>query len=117
VTDDGPTDARRRVRRGEGEVTEWPRGLVDYTPTGAPDAAPSPDEDRDLNRLRIASRLLSLARSRGLSVDRAVVRLRDADRALQKGDRRVGRQLVDGVIDEVEALLGEPPGEAEKPSS
>jgi len=117
VTDEGPTNARRRVRRGEGEVTEWPRGLVDYTPTGAPDAAPSPDEDRDRNRLRIAARLLSLARSRGRNVDRAVVRLRDADRALRNGDRRAGRKLVDGVIDEVESLLRESPGDGEKPSS
>jgi hypothetical protein len=99
-------DRRRRVRRGEGEVTEWPRGLVDYVPTGEPEEPPSPEEDRDLNRLRLASRLLGFARSEGVSVDEAVGRLHQADRAFRAGDRAAGRRLVDEVIAEVEALVG-----------
>jgi len=105
VTDDSPSSSRRKVRRGEGEVTEWPRGLVDYTPTGAPETGPSPDEDRDQNRLRIAARLLGFARAKGLDVDTAVRRLRDADRAFRAGDRATGRRLVDEVTSEVEALV------------
>jgi len=116
VTEEAPVDARRRVRRGEGEVTEWPRGLVDYTPSGPVDGVPSPEEDRDLNRLRLASRLLGFARADGIAVDDAVRRLHRADRAFREGDRATGRRLVDEVIDEVESLIGrrEP---ADKPSS
>ena len=106
MTDDPPAGGRRRVRRGEGEVTEWPRGLVDYLPTGAPEQTPSPEEDRDLNRLRLASRLLGFARAQGRPVEAAVSRLREADRAFREGDRATGRRIVDEVTTEVEALLG-----------
>jgi len=105
VTEEPPSDGRRRVRRGEGEVTEWPRGLVDYLPIGPPEQSPSPEEDRDLNRLRLASRLLGFARAEGLPVDEFVRRLREADRALREGNRVAGRRLVDEVIAEVEALV------------
>jgi len=115
VTEEAPAGARRRVRRGEGEVTEWPRGLVDYTPTGPPDKAPSPEEDRDLNRLHLAARLLGTLRAQGRNADRAVRRLREADRAFRAGDRLAGRRIVDEVIDEAERLIdpGTTPG---KPS-
>jgi len=103
VSDEPAPHARRRVRRGEGEITEWPRGLVDYTPTGPADQAPSPEEDRDLNRLRLASRLLGFARAQGEAVDSAVARLHEADRAFRAGDRATCRRLVDDVITEVEA--------------
>jgi hypothetical protein len=104
VSEEPPAAARRRVRRGEGEVTEWPRGLVDYVPSGAPETPPSPEEDRDLNRLRLASRLLGFARAKGLPVEGAVARLHGADRAFRSGDRTKGRRIVDEVIAEVEAL-------------
>lgn len=98
--------ARRRVRRGEGEVTEWPRGLLEYVPSGPPDEAPSPDEDRDRNRLNLASRLVGFARTRGHPMDGAVRRLREAERALQTGDRAKGRRIVEDVLTEVESELG-----------
>ena len=105
MTDDPPKGGRsRRVRRGEGEVTEWPRGLVDYTPTGEAEGAPSPDEDRDRNRLRLASRLLGVARAHGHSVDASVARLHVADQAFRDGDRAKGRRIVEDVIHEVETL-------------
>lgn len=104
MTEEPSEGGRRRVRRGEGEVTEWPRGLVDYLPSGAPEQAPSPDEDRDRNRLNLAARLLSFARAHGRSVDGWVSRLRQADRAFREGDRATGRRIVDDVITEVEAL-------------
>ena len=97
-------------------MTEWPRGLVDYVPTGAPERAPSPEEDRDLNRLRLASRLLGFARARGHPVDAAIVRLREADRAFRQGDRDHGRRIVDGVLAEAERLLGTELGAGEPTS-
>jgi len=116
VTDDEPAAARRRVHKGEGEVTEWPRGLVDYTPAGPPDGTPSPEEDRDLNRLRLASRLLGFARARGLNVDPLVRRLHEADRALRGGDRASGKRIVEDVITEAERLA-DARGAPEKPPS
>jgi hypothetical protein len=104
VTDEPLEGGRRRVRRGEGEVTEWPRGLVDYLPSGAPDSLPSPEEDRDLNRMRLAARLLGLAHADGHPVEAAVRRLHDADRAFRAGDRPNGRRIVDEVLTEVERL-------------
>ncbi|HYA70445.1 MAG TPA: hypothetical protein VEH28_03660 [Thermoplasmata archaeon] len=115
MTEEEPA-ARRRIRRGEGEVTEWPRGLVDYVPTGPSDRSPSPEEDRDLNRLRVASRLLGFARARGQNVDALVRRLREADRSLRNGDRAAGRRIVDEVIAEAERLT-EGGAPAEKPPS
>ena len=115
MTDEPPPGGRRRVRRGEGEVTEWPRGLVDYTPNGAPDGTPSPEEDRDWNRLHIAARLLGFARAQGRSVDPLVRRLHEAERALRGGDRSVGRRIVDEVTSEAEALLGSGAGAPEPP--
>jgi len=116
VTEEPPAGGRRRVRRGEGEVTEWPRGLVDYTPTGAAEETPSPEEDRDLNRLRLAARLLGFARAHGHPVEGQVSRLRAAERAFREGDRAGGRRIVEDVITEVEAMAGSgaKPG---KPSS
>lgn len=116
MTDEPTTRARRRVRRGEGEVTEWPRGLVDYTPTGPPERTPSTEEDRDLNRLRIASRLLGFARAQGRPVDEPIRRLREADRAFRSGDRAAARRLVDDVIAEAERLL-DAGARSEKPTS
>jgi len=117
VTDDeAAPGARRRVRRGEGEVTEWPRGLVDYTPTGPPEETPSLEEDRELNRLRIASRLLGFAQAQGRSVDGPIGRLREADRAFRAGDRVTARRLVDEVIGEAERLLDVGAGTDKPPS-
>ena len=106
---------RKNVPGPPPEVTEWPRGLVDYTPSGPNDETPSAEEDRDLNRLRLASRLLGFARAHGRPMDAAVVRLREADRAFREGDRLKGRRLVDAVLEEVEAshsTAGTPSGPA-----
>jgi len=108
VTEEAPADARRRVRRGESEVTEWPRGLVDYVPSDEPERAPSPEEDRDLNRLKLAARLLGSARAQGRPVEAAVARLRQAERAFREGDRTEGRRLVGEVIDEVDRQMSNP---------
>lgn len=106
MSEDPPKGGRRRVRRGEGEVTEWPRGLVDYLPSGAPEGTPSPEEDRDLNRLRLAAKLLGFARAHGHAVDSALSRLRLAERAFGEGDREKGRRIVDEVLAELERQVG-----------
>lgn len=116
MSDTPPPKSRRRVRRGEGEVTEWPRGLVDYVPNGDPGGPPSPEEDRDLNRLRLASRLLGFARAEGFAVDGAVRRLNEADRAFRDGDRAAGRRLVDEVVAEVETLVARRRASEDPPS-
>ncbi len=76
-----PAERARRTRRGEGEVTQWPRGLLDYTPGETPDAAPDPDEDRTGNRIRLAARLIGLLRSEGRDVQSEIEALHAAERA------------------------------------
>lgn len=100
MTEEDSSVPRRPVRRGEGEVTEWPRGLLEYVPKGPPDSAPPPEEDRTRNRLRLAARLLGLLRSRGEDVDRELATLAEAERALRANDAARATR-------EVEALLAE----------
>lgn len=104
---DAPAEARRRrpVRRGEGEVTEWPRGLTGYVPSGPADATPSEEEDRLTNRLALAARLIGLLRSQGHPVDRELEQLRAAERARTAGRRTEAARAVDQVL---EALEGRP---------
>jgi hypothetical protein len=97
----GPT-RKGRVARGEGEVTQWPRGLVDYVPKDTPETPPSLEEDRTRNRLLLAARLLSLLRSRGENVDREVVDLARAERAFAEGDRRRATELVERLLGELD---------------
>jgi hypothetical protein len=98
VTETSGSTRKRRVARGEGEVTQWPRGLVDYVPKGSPDAAPSPEEDRTRNRLLLAARLLSLLRSKGENVDREVGELSRAERANASGDRQRATEWVEQLL-------------------
>ena len=101
MSDERPT-GRRRVRRGEGEVTEWPRGLVDYVAKGPEDDAPSLEEDRTLNRLRLAGRLLAVLRSERKDVAREVRELRAAEAAFRSGDRTRAGRLVDELLGELD---------------
>jgi hypothetical protein len=64
------------------------------------DDIPSPDEDRTGNRIRLASRLLSLLRSQGFEVTRELLDLAEAERAYAAG------RLVEATR-RVEQLLGE----------
>ena len=100
MTEESSSTPRRSVRRGEGEVTEWPRGLLEYVPKGPEDATPSPEEDRTRNRLLLAARLLAVLRSRGEEVDREVALLTSAERALKAKDAARATR-------EVEALLAD----------
>jgi len=95
------TVRRPAVRRGEGEVRDWPRGLVAYVPTTPDAVATDPEEDRGENRQRLALRLLDLHdRSGGPALDGARSRLRRAARL--RADGRTAE-----ADREVEAVLGE----------
>lgn len=106
MPDAAPEDPnRRRVRRGEGEVTEWPRGLTGYVPAGPADALPPADGDRTANRLAFAARLLGLLRARGQDVDREVDALRSAEAALARGDRGAAARRVDDLLAGLEGRM------------
>ncbi len=101
-----PRRSRRRVRRGEGEVTEWPRGLTSYVPSGPDDATPSPEEDLLANRLRTAARLLAVLRAHGRNVDREVAVLREIGVRAAGGDRAVASRELDRLLAELDARSG-----------
>jgi hypothetical protein len=90
-----------RTRRGEGEVTQWPRGLVDYTPKNVPDDLPSPEEDRTGNRIRLAARLLALLRSQGRDVTREILDLAAAERAYTAGRHVEATRRVEQLLGEL----------------
>lgn len=105
MTDEPGSPARRRVSRGEGEVTEWPRGLVDYLSKGEEEGVPSADEDRTRNRLTLAARLLGLLRTRGEVVGPELVQLREAERAYLAKDRARAAELVDRLLGDLDARV------------
>jgi hypothetical protein len=90
--------ARRRVVRGQGEVTEWPRGLTGYRPSGPEDATPSPEEDRVANRIALAARLLGVLGAGGADVTAASAELARAAEALRRGDRESARRRTEAVL-------------------
>lgn len=93
---------RRAVRRGEGEVTQWPRGLTGYVPSGPEDDVPSAEEDRLTNRMRLAARLIAVLRGQGQDVDKIVRELADAESALRAGDRTLATARLDAVLAELD---------------
>ena len=111
MTDD-PAPPSKRVRRGEGEVTQWPRGLVDYVPTGTPDAVPDPEEDRTRNRIRLAARLIGLLAGRGEEMAAELGSLAAAERSLGAGDEPDARRRVEALLGELERRAERPPSRA-----
>ncbi len=91
--------APRSVRRGEGEVTQWPRGLVGYTPSGPDDDTPDPDEDRTGNRIRLAARLLSVLAAQGAEVGSLVQDLAAAERAYRAGRHDEATRRVETILE------------------
>jgi hypothetical protein len=109
-----PDEAPPSARRDDREVTQWPRGLLDYTPSGPPEDPPSPEEDRTRNRIRFAARLLALLRARGEPVDREIRALAAAERALAAGDRAEATRRVEELLGELARRA--PPGEPGAPA-
>lgn len=95
--------SHRRVARGEGEVTEWPRGLLSYVPRGTDEREPSREENRTANRLVLAARLLGILRSRGEDVDRELACLHAAERAYDRKDHERATELVEQLLGDLES--------------
>jgi hypothetical protein len=87
----------------ESELTEFPRGLVDYVPKGERGRPPSEEEDALQNRQRLVLHLADLAPL--LPEERAAVQrdLEEARAALARPDRNRARELIDRAHRRVEA--------------
>ena len=96
-------DVAMRTLAPEPVLTDRPRGLVSYVPTGPPESPTPDEEDRDLNRILLGQRLAVLAASRGDPVDPALDRLREASEAFRRGDRRAARAAADDAIARLES--------------
>lgn len=97
-----PTKNRGGVRRDEGEVHQWPRGLVEYVPSGSPDAGPPPEEEeRTAQRIRLAGRLIDLLHAHGQDDPDWLRQLREAERAYRRGERAEAGRRVDALLGEL----------------
>jgi tetratricopeptide (TPR) repeat protein len=92
-------------------LREFPRGLVDYVPQGARGEPPSREEEKESNRLLIASRIAGVRRQEGLASDEAERLLRAAEKAYRDGDRAKARSLVEAAL----RVLDEEPEAPESP--
>lgn len=92
----------RGVKRDQGEVHQWPRGLLEYVPSGPADSGPPPEEEeRTAQRIRLAGRLIDLLKARGESDPSWIRELHDAERAYRHGDRARAGRLVDALLGEL----------------
>lgn len=93
----------------EPELSEYPRGLVDYVPVGSR-GSPRPDEEDPVpNRLKLLGRLLAFRQSQGGEVESLLRRLGEAEAALRHGDRAKARRIGEEVQDALERDPGPPP--------
>ena len=101
-------DIDRRLRHAspERELSEFPRGLVSYTPTDGPESPTPPEDDPLRNRLLLLRRLAAVRASQGRPVDGILRTLSEADRALASGDRKGAKRLGDAAHATLES---EPP--------
>jgi hypothetical protein len=86
----------------EPELSEFPRGLVDYVPVGSAGAPRSEEEDPLPNRLILLGRLAMIEQSQGRDVAPALARLTEARTALAAGNRERARRIADEVHAELE---------------
>jgi len=94
----------------ERELSEFPRGLVSYTPTDGPESPTPPEDDPLRNRLVLLRRLAALRASQGREVARILDTLAQAERALDAGDRTMAKRLGEAAHGELEAPSDRPPG-------
>jgi hypothetical protein len=102
--------ASRRLDAGESELelSERPRGLVDYVPRGDRGRPPERGEEPLSNRLLIVQRLYSVVAASGRPVGNLATTLARAERAYVAGDRGLARRLCDEVHAELDRIAGEP---------
>jgi hypothetical protein len=105
-------DSELRKARPESELREFPRGLVDYTPTGDRGVPVPRDDEPIANRLVLVERLLDLRRSQGADVENWSRELTAAEAAYRAGDRPRARE----ICDRVHAALDAWPAGAGRPS-
>ncbi len=79
-------------------MTQWPRGLLDYTTGATPDAGPDPEEDRTGNRIRLAARLIGLLRAEGRDVEAELAQLHEAEAAYAAGRRAEATERVERLL-------------------
>jgi hypothetical protein len=89
-------DILRSTRRHV-ELTERPRGLLDYVGKGPPGEPPSREEEALSNRMLLIHRLLEVRRASCVPVDDLLPRLEEAEAAYRSGDWKRARQLTDEV--------------------
>jgi hypothetical protein len=87
----------------ERELSEFPRGLVSYTPTDGPESPTPPEDDPLRNRLLLLRRLAALRASQGRPVDGILDTLLEAEHALDAGDRTTAKRLGESAHTELEA--------------
>jgi hypothetical protein len=102
-------DAALESAEGEPELSEFPRGLVGYVPTGDRGHPTPEDEEPTANRIRLVARLIEVRRADGREVEGWVAALRAAQGAYAEGDRPRARRLCDAVLREVESIAGPRP--------
>lgn len=88
----------RRVRRGEGEVTQWPKGVVGYVPVGPVDPGSSSEGDRLENRIELAARLIALLRAPDRGMEAEIRQLEGAREAVAAGDRGAAGERVERLL-------------------
>ncbi|MCI4360449.1 MAG: hypothetical protein L3J91_01980 [Thermoplasmata archaeon] len=95
-------DAALEHAEGEPELSDFPRGLVGYIPTGDRGHPTTDEEEPMANRIRLVARLIEVRRSEGRDVEAWIAALRAAQSAYLDGDRARARRLCDAVLSQVE---------------
>jgi hypothetical protein len=109
ASEPSPSGPKRVRREDGGELAQWPRGLVAYTPAdGAPDTPPDPAENRTANRIDLAARLIALRRAAGADVGALLSELRGVERARRDGRADEARRRLEQLLGTLDGAAGEP---------
>ncbi|HEV2317675.1 MAG TPA: hypothetical protein VGV89_08905 [Thermoplasmata archaeon] len=92
-------------RRGESELTEFPRGLVGYVPIGDRGRPLEPEDEAIAHRRRLVLHLTDLTPLAPEERQGILSTLREAERAIEARDRTRAKRLVDEAHTRLEAQL------------
>ena len=90
-------------------MTQWPRGVTGYVPSGPDDATPDPAEDRVRNRILLAGKLVGLLNSRGEETEPYLRELRAVEETFRRGDRVGAAARTERLLGALDARLQERP--------